>query len=293
MERKEAIEVIKKNWPDSSFTMLREALETLVPELVESEDERIRKWLIYYFKEVCDNVSEKEKKGVIAWLEKQGEQKSNANCLLNWSEMDEKMLKSLEGIVKDYWAKAEQEKNEIKIREASNVSYFLKTIQKSPLCWIKCSDGLPNKDGIYLVVTDGRHNDVYDMARYDSIEGWHKASEIIYWMSIPQLNNKNIIEQNPAWSEEDEKMRAAVLQLITDSEKENGWNCVYCNDKEIYFSDIIAWFKALRPQNTWRPSYEQISVLEFVMEDIEKDYIRYAVLNSVLEQLKKLREEKI
>lgn len=43
MERKEAIEVIKKNWPDSSFTMLREALETLVPELKESEDERIRK----------------------------------------------------------------------------------------------------------------------------------------------------------------------------------------------------------------------------------------------------------
>jgi hypothetical protein len=27
MERKEAIEVIKKNWPDSSFTMLREALD--------------------------------------------------------------------------------------------------------------------------------------------------------------------------------------------------------------------------------------------------------------------------
>lgn len=71
MERKEAIEVIKKNWPDSSFTMLREALETLIPELKENEDERIRKWLIHYFKEVCDNVSEKEKKGIVAWLEKQ------------------------------------------------------------------------------------------------------------------------------------------------------------------------------------------------------------------------------
>ena len=128
---------------------------------------------------------------------KQGEQKHDDNCLLSWSEIDEKMFQSLEGIVKDYWAKAEQEKNEIKIREASNVSYFLKTIQKSPLCWIKCSDGLPNRDGTYLVVTDGRHNDVYDMARYDSIEGWHKASEIIYWMPIPQLNNKSIIEQKP------------------------------------------------------------------------------------------------
>lgn len=77
MERKEAIEVIKKNWPDSSFTMLREALETLIPELAESEDERIRKWLVNYFREVCDNVAEKEKNAVLAWLEKQGEQKSN------------------------------------------------------------------------------------------------------------------------------------------------------------------------------------------------------------------------
>ena len=39
MDRKEAIEVIKKYWPDSSFTRLRNALETLIPELKESEDE--------------------------------------------------------------------------------------------------------------------------------------------------------------------------------------------------------------------------------------------------------------
>jgi len=49
-----------------------ERLEKLSP-LLGKEDERIRKWLICYFKEVCDNVSEKEKKGIIAWLEKQGE----------------------------------------------------------------------------------------------------------------------------------------------------------------------------------------------------------------------------
>lgn len=41
MERNEAIEVVKKNWPDNTFTQLREALETLIPELAESEDERM------------------------------------------------------------------------------------------------------------------------------------------------------------------------------------------------------------------------------------------------------------
>lgn len=163
-------------------------------------------------------------------LEKQGEQKPNANCLLNWSEIDEKMFQSLEGIVEDYWAKAEQEKNEIKIREASDVSYFLKTIQKSPLCWIKCSDGLPNRDGIYLVVTDGRHNDVYDLARYDSIDGWHKASEIIYWMPIPQLNNKSIIEQKPA-----ELSQSEVTKTSDQVQKPAEWS----DEDEAGLSDAL------------------------------------------------------
>ena len=196
---------------DIGFTNICSYIGENCPELKESEGEKIRKALIHLVnsnKELSfgiDNYDGIKWSDILAWLEKQDEQKPNANYLLSWSEMDEKMLKSLEGIVKDYWAKAEQEKNEIKIREASNVSYFLKTIQKSPLCWIKCSDGLPNRDGIYLVVTDGLHNEVYDMARYDSIEGWHKASEVIYWMPIPQLNNKSIIEQNSSWSEEDER----------------------------------------------------------------------------------------
>lgn len=57
------------------FTEAQKAAEFVFPELKESEDERIRNWLICYFKEVCDNVSEKEKKGILAWLEKQSEQK--------------------------------------------------------------------------------------------------------------------------------------------------------------------------------------------------------------------------
>ena len=263
--------------------------------------------------------------------EKQGEQKPDTNCLLSWSEMDEKMLQSLEGIVKDYWAKAEQEKNEIKIKEASNVSYFLKTIQKSPLCWIKCSDGLPNKDGIYLVVTDGRHNDVYDMARYDSIEGWHKASEIIYWMPIPQLNNKNIIEQKPtdnikkpAWSEEDEEYINDLIgvfdgqqyQAHSDEEIVKWLKSIRLpynkewdeNDEEMLRSIIatcelaeqdrdssparhllemqLDWLKSLRPKVTWKPSDEQMGVIEAV---INNRSFQRRHLDSLYEQLKKLR----
>ena len=77
MERKEAIEVIKKNWPDSSFTMLREALETLIPELKESEDERVRNAIINFLHEgnPFKNIKKETRQRWIAWLEKQGEQK--------------------------------------------------------------------------------------------------------------------------------------------------------------------------------------------------------------------------
>lgn len=76
MERKEAIEVIKKNYPDSSFTMLREALETLIPELKESEDESIRKGIIEYleqsqFGEEHYQIDDDIVRNYIAWLEKQ------------------------------------------------------------------------------------------------------------------------------------------------------------------------------------------------------------------------------
>ena len=271
------------------------------PELKESGDERIRKELIKAL-ETCKWCGNKYWSSnlisiddAIAWLEKQGEQKPDTNCLLSWSETDEKMLQSLEGIVKVYWAKAEQEKNEIKIREASNVSYFLKTIQKSPLCWIKCSDGLPNRDGIYLVVTDGLHNEVYDMARYDSIEGWHKASEIIYWMPIPQLNNKSIIEQKSAdniekpWSEDDNKHFERILK-----ELENQWQRP---SNRPYLDEIVSdyyWLNSIkdRVQSQWKPSDEQMEALLSKLPIIKGsgDEVQ-DILESLYQDLEKLREE--
>lgn len=82
MDRKEAIGVIKKNWPHSGYTMLREALETLIPELKESEDEQHRKWILEYLYDGLRKSDEQFKNQfecAIAWLEKQGEQKDEKN----------------------------------------------------------------------------------------------------------------------------------------------------------------------------------------------------------------------
>lgn len=63
--------------PDQKYV-----LESLFPELKESEDEKIRKWLIDWAKAV--NWSEQftvTKEQVLAWLEKQGEKKSSDKVL--------------------------------------------------------------------------------------------------------------------------------------------------------------------------------------------------------------------
>lgn len=82
MEREKAIEVIKKNYPDSSFTMLREALETLIPELKGSEDMIMVKFIknqLFNIKKTITENYELDAKltKAIDWLEKQGEQLEN------------------------------------------------------------------------------------------------------------------------------------------------------------------------------------------------------------------------
>lgn len=78
MDRNEAIKVIKNNWPEGRH-QLSEALKTLIPEFQESEDEKWRNWLIGHLKGYINQTNDKYAevcKKAIAWLEKQGEQKS-------------------------------------------------------------------------------------------------------------------------------------------------------------------------------------------------------------------------
>jgi len=76
MDKNEAIKIIRSNFP-TGRKMLCEALEILIPELKESEDERIRKAIVNHLLELSKsrvNLMTKETyENWIAWLEKQNE----------------------------------------------------------------------------------------------------------------------------------------------------------------------------------------------------------------------------
>ena len=78
MNRNEAIEIVRKHYPDDRCLLFNEALETLVPELKESEneDEIIRNRIIGYFKQDIEEHPERKERieDMLAWIKKQGEQ---------------------------------------------------------------------------------------------------------------------------------------------------------------------------------------------------------------------------
>ena len=83
MTREEAIEILRNNVCnshhvyDNVLSTIIEALAVLVPELRENEDERIREWLVNYFKAAGKSWIHRDisPEHILAYLEKQKEQK--------------------------------------------------------------------------------------------------------------------------------------------------------------------------------------------------------------------------
>lgn len=108
MTREEAIKILNERYNSALFSE-RKAFEILIPELAESEDEKIRKGMIRFLnsEKAEDIFTYEARQSWIAWLEKQKEQKPT-----EWSEEDAKRIKQLiyntEAIRDGYEKKKEQ-----------------------------------------------------------------------------------------------------------------------------------------------------------------------------------------
>jgi hypothetical protein len=68
-------------------------------------------------------------------------------------------------------------------KEHRQLAEWLKELKRYQ--WIPVSERLPIPPTFCLVTTDGSHGGVIDIALYMS-DGWHKASEVIAWMPLPE-----------------------------------------------------------------------------------------------------------
>lgn len=195
-------------------------IEELIPELKENEDERIRKeiqalviWSIP-FRE--SGVTKDSADKMIAWLEKQGEQRP----------------------VEPKFRVGDTVK-------AKTMDHFVFTIKDIT-------------DKQYVDTNGGK----YDIEGQDYLE---------------------LVEQNSAWSEEDENRFKNLVYLVEHSDEGKA-------TKE-GFVKFINRLKSIGPQNKWKPSDEQMEVLLSEVLAWTKGCPKQIVLESLYQDLKKLREE--
>ena len=133
---------------------------------------------------------------------------------------------------------------------------------------------------------------------YHDIEGAHPASkeqrdllfqkmkEAGYEWDAEKKELKKI-EQKPAWSEEDEKKLLCVCAWIKDYPRIADFK----DEMYTVANNYINWLKSLRPQKQWKPSDEQMGLLQAIVNDPNNASSESCqiVLKEVIRQLKKLK----
>ena len=241
-------------------------LECVFPELRENEDERIRKELIGYHKHMAEMFVNDEScrhPVWLAWLEKQKERGS-------LTKEEEYILHRIIEYLED---------------------------EACPSEWI----GLLHD--IYCLPYE-KHKEqkpADDKAFEKWLDDWYQGSkeaggDIV--MSEAEFKNwsrgiRNMYQQKPAWSEEDEKMRDSILAELANHICYNkpldgmpsgtGWT-------SYKYQQEIDWLKSLRPQPSWKPSEEQLKELNFARLGRTPNVV-HEHLDSLYNDLLKLKQQ--
>ena len=288
MTREQALQAIKAKMDYyESDKRLRAAIETLVPELKESEDERVRKEIVGVIQKHYPNTPESYR--WISWLEKQKEQSEEPKIAFgDWGDKGNKesifnCLKYMRFIKKI----TNQEYDDLTKWLDSNLTYNLE---------IPEGDVTPEEDGsfnedkflerklsAFLQNYDKEYDDdaaVSDVARHFYEIGKKQKEQ----KPIPiSCNHENGTQAE--WSEEDEEKLNNISEII-----EHCTTIPYSGGtltlNKAYKKELQCFIKSLRP--SWKPSEEQMRCLDMVLCDEAMDDNVHRVLVQLSEQLKKL-----
>ena len=234
MTREEAIKSVKQFFTGMGIALsnkTKEAFESLIPELAESEDERITKELIeivesYRINCVYDGAYQFDK--CLAWLKKQKEQPTNeeilrtlraeyekgvADTIAKYEETIEALKEKYKNIKKDYYdTKRELEKQK----------------EQKPIEWSK-------RDKYMLE----RVKDSIEIAKSYSAHSGECYDEELDWIeALPKRFN---LSKKQKWSEEDKKMLAQLImnqEILIDNASNDELRDKYLN--EIHWLKFIS-----------------------------------------------------
>lgn len=268
MTREKAIKIVKEFISGTCLHLVdQEALETLIPELAESEDERIRKTLIEELS-VCNIVGELQyrlpkatRDECLAWLERQKEQKS-----IKWTDLTWKDIVELEGIINnvhyDFSAGIGQESfgKEVleRFRSTKGDEYLDEAEQKY---WRE--EGQKEQKPVERSLEDDHIiGFVYDLLNeIEWKDNWAMSKD-----ECLRLLNSYSPQQPAEWSEEEKKIIGNIRHLIFEHAFENGGvdvNGDYCKD---VYQEADDFLKSLRPQPKAEWSEEDEKMIDHLIE---------------------------
>ena len=128
-------------------------------------------------------------------------------------------------------------------------------------------------------------------------EGYATDAKIV-GECLKQMNGKKVAmatmdeQKATKWSEEDERIRTCLIKDqekgLEDVKKDKYGHSEIISDLKEMYRERISWLKSLRPHN-WKPSNEQIKVLDEVIRNPHLSTAEYNGLIEFMEQLKKLK----
>lgn len=104
-------------------------------------------------------------------------------------------------------------------------------------------------------------------------------------VAADESDDYELVKQNPAWSEKDEKNLQFAIDDFQFCVDNNQFPVVYNTEKH---KEVLALLKSLKERYTWKPSDEQMSQLECVVTQ-NKDNILGKELMTLFNDLKKLK----
>lgn len=256
-------------------------IECIFPELKEGDDERIREEILEYFQQF----ENEELRGVnisdwIAWLEKQGEQKS---ITFNNARL-------IDSALNDYCCKIYNALH----KENGGVLSFARLQHLAMDIYGWCKGQIEQKPA-WSEEDEMRALSIEQVMNCAALLNIvpEKIDKIRTWLRT--LKNRVGCEANctttKEWGEEDKNMLEDTIYMVTMQRDENRSDNEYQRAEK-----CIDWLKSLKERYTWKPSDEQMKVCKEVYADLlsAKGFDVGTInseLNRLEEQLKKLREK--
>ena len=229
MDRKEAIEKIRGYYYPSSGKDLNEALETLIPELKESEDERTRKEMLEYCYKRMNNefssITIHQVKRWFAWLEKQGEQNP----------------KSADFIPTDCTSDAKNENRWHKVEDSlpDNAREVL------------CKDAIGN----FFIGRYYNDGDYWEVSMYDEPDKSNKDNPpVIMWVNIPSCSQNLANSEKTCKDKQSQPTKYTLEQaarIFLDALSDTPYNNKPVTDAQVITRELL---KFLSDAHSYNPN---------------------------------------